>query len=77
MHRCPQRLHGLAVGFAEERHPVDVDELVVLEEAAVARGGPAVDHVLHEDSQIDRAVRARARLALHAHSYEGERNVDR
>lgn len=69
MHRCPQRHHGLAVGLAQERHAVDVDELVVLEEAAVARGGPAVDHVLYEDPQVDRAVWSRTCLALHAHSY--------
>ena len=76
VHGLAQRLHGLRVGLAEQRGAVDVDQLVVGAEAAVARGGAAVQHALDEDAEVDDAAtfaaHRRAGLSLDADAQPGQ-----
>ena len=78
MHGLPQGLHGLWVGLAQEGHAVDVDQLVVGPQPAVARRGASVDHALDEDAEVDGGLPAGlagGRLAFDADTEAGSLRV--
>ena len=50
MHGRSQGLHGLTIGLPEERQTIDVDQLIILQEAAVPGCCPTMDHILDKYS---------------------------